>query len=210
MEELWNTLSMIGSLLKKVDYIALLALIVAGKTYYSQHFGVEMIVYPYQEKYGDYGVAIENIGKGTAVDYTFKVLNYDKNTDTEIKDFLDTHKLLNGEAKITLAGGKVHYIKIGNQGNVKNQREFQEDSSEVGVEIVEKEYFPTIETRILKWKYNKYYEPVKNSIVCDLKAFDGYPYTEDPNELLRRDMNYQAEKKAREDSYARGLQGYKS
>lgn len=179
------------SMVKFSDLIAFIALVIAAKTYYAQQYGVEIIVYPYQEKHGDYGIVIENIGKGTAVDYTFKVLNYDKNVDTKIKDFLDNHKLLKGEARITLAGGKMHHIKIGSQWDVETKREDSEEQEQ------QKEYFPTLEIQILKWKHTRKYEPMKKTAVCDLKAFDGYPYTKNPIELLKIDMNYQAEKQIR-------------
>lgn len=191
MNELINLGSMFWDLLKRFDLIAFLALIVATKTYRIQQYGVEIIVYPYQEKHGDYGIVIENIGKGTAVDYTFKVLDYDKNVDTKIKDFLDNHKLLNGEARITLAGGKMHHIKIGSQWNVEIEKEYH------GEQEPTKEYFPTLEIQILKWKHTRNYEPMGKTAVCDLKAFDGYPYTKNPIELLKIDMNYQAEKQIR-------------
>ncbi|OAN13871.1 hypothetical protein [Exiguobacterium undae] len=178
-----NEFSNILDVVKKIDFIAFSALALAGRTFYVQQFGVEVIVYPYQEKHGDYGIAIENIGKGTAIDYTFKVLSYDENTEPETKNFLDTYKLLNGEARITLAGGKIHKIKIGHQGDIPyknmNRREEEED-------------FPTIEIQILKRNHDRNYKIITRSTICDLKAFEGYPYTEEPLELIRRDMNHQA------------------
>lgn len=199
----------IVNVIKNFDPIAFLALIIAVKTYRAQQFGVEVIVYPYQEKHGDYGIAIENTGKGTAVDYTFKVLDYDENTKPEIKRFLDTHKLLNGEARITLAGGKIHKIKLENQITVtlereeREERERQEEQQEG-----QKEYFPTIEIQIQKREHHRQYKVINSSTICDLKAFDDYPYTENPIDVLRRDTNHQADRQARRDRFNRGLPRY--
>lgn len=176
--------SNIWDVVKKIDFIAFSALALAGRTFYVQQFGVEVIVYPYQEKHGDYGIAIENIGKGTAVDYTFKVLNYDEKVEPEIKNFLDTYKLLNGEARITLAGGKIHKIKIGNQDDIKHFKKYHPD--------IKRWDFPTIELQILKRNHSRNYKIIKSSTICDLKAFEGYPYTEDPMELLRKEVKEQA------------------
>lgn len=171
-----SDLSNIWDVVKKIDFIAFSALALAGRTFYVQQFGVEVIVYPYQEKHGDYGIAIENIGKGTAVDYTFKVLNYDENIETRIKEFLDTYKLLNGKARITLAGGKIHKIKIGNQDDIETFKDYHPE--------IKRWDFPTIQLQILKRNSYRNYKVIKSNTICDLKAFEGYPYTKDRTELL--------------------------
>lgn len=163
-----NELTFIWDLVKKIDFIAFSALALAGRTFYVQQFGVEVIVYPYQEKYGDYGIAIENIGTATAVDYTFKVLDYDENIQASIKEFLDTYKLLNGEARITLAAGKVHKIRIGRQIEIEHHQKYSPE--------LKRWDFPIIELQTLKRKTDRNYKVIKNSTICDLKAFEGYPY----------------------------------
>ena len=160
--------SNIWDVVKKIDFIAFSALALAGRTFYVQNFGVEVIVYPYQEKYGDYGIAIENIGTATAVDYTFKVLSYDENIETSKKEFLDTYKLLNGEARITLAAGKVHKIRIGRQLEVAHHKKYSPD--------LERGDFPIIELQTLKRQNDRNYKVIKKSTICDFKAFEGHPY----------------------------------
>lgn len=148
----------------------------AWRTYYVQNMKEEVIVYPYQDKHGEYGIAIENIGKATAVGYTFKVLSYDHDTTEQKKEFLDSHKLLNREAEITLATGKIHKIRIGDQGSI--LEELIGEGGNLTLRLRKEGEYPTLEIEVLK-KNGRNYTIVTRTI-CDFKAFEDYPYTLNP------------------------------
>lgn len=157
--------------------------LLAWRTYYVQNMKEEVIVYPYQEKYGEYGIAIENIGKATAVDYTFKVLSYDHDIAEQKKIFLDTYKLLNREARITLATGKVHQIRIGDQRMIPEEITIGNAGKYSTPRLLKEGEYPTLEIEILKMNGNTY--SIIDYTTCDFKAFEEYPFTPDPLQLLQ-------------------------
>ncbi|WP_214781025.1 hypothetical protein [Exiguobacterium sp. s22] len=160
-------------------------LVLAWRTYYVQNSKEEVIVYPYQEKHGEYGIAIENIGKATAVGYTFKVSSYDDDTTEQKKEFLDSHKLLNREAEITLATGKIHKIRIGDQGSI--LEEIRVIDGDFTSRLRKEGEYPTLEIEILKRNGRNY--TVVTHTICDFKAFEDYPYTSDPLVLLQHQID---------------------
>lgn len=170
----WNWGDTISALIGTAGFL------LAWRTYYVQNMKEEVIVYPYQEKYGEYGIAIENIGKATAVDYTFKVLSYDGDTVEEKKNFLNTYKLLNRDARITLATGKVHKIRVGDQRAIPEEIMAGENPT---LRLKKEGQYPTLEIEILKKNGNTY--SVINYTSCDFKAFEEYPFTADPLQLLQ-------------------------